>query len=360
VNRSRLRPRFGAILATALFTIALVPGLASAADTRLLSITMSPPSRVSIPAEGTGPYATMFQVRIMNDGGQNLAHTALTINANATNNTELALVTIYDPTPGGTDASPTFCSTSDEVITCSYPGLGAGLERTVAVVVSVTHDYVAAVPAAALFTASVTTNNENGSNTQTFGASSGGFAVEATGDNTVATFALENVPEDLSTTGVGGDAGNLSTNVKFTSGNKELVQINEGSSTSGFYVCPTGVSQACQTEYSEVTTSSGFFSAAPFFTWKLTAVVPKTYSLSQGFVAHYPVGATTFVFNDPNNDYWMLLFKNKSALCGTNVAAKIASAHQCILGAPTLTKYDKTHNLLVVTVVMDHQGGMKY
>ena len=58
--------------------------------------------------------------------------------------------------------------------------------------------------------------------------------------------------------------------------------------------------------------------------------------------------------------YWTLFFKNKSALCGTDVGAKIASAHQCILGAPTLTKIDRTTNLLIVTVVMDHQGGAKY
>jgi hypothetical protein len=356
VSGPRLRSRrVGAILATAVFTIALMPGLASAADTRLLTITMSQPTRVTVPAPSKGPYATMFQVQIMNGGGQNLAHTVLTVDANATDNTELALATIYDPAPGGTDASPTFCSTSGAVITCNYAGLGAGQERTVAVVVSVGEDYVAA--AGPLFTATVTTNNENGTNAQTFTTSSGSFAVEATGDNTVATFALENVPQDLSTTGVGGSAGNLSTNVTFNTSSKELVQINEGSSTSGFYLCPAGLS--CQPDYSEVTTTSGFFSTTPFFTWKLSAIVPKTYSLSQGFVAHYPAGATTYLTNDPAN-YWTLLFKDKSSLCGTNVAAKIASAHHCILGTPSLTKYDKTSNLLVVTVVMDHQGGMKY
>ena len=439
MSGSRFRSRrFGAILATALFTIALMPGLATAQDTRILWIGAPDlsvvdannvpvnsgklyvnqgqlnqlPTKVSKPA-GTTPNATMFQVEILNTGGQNLAHTILTINADAQGTLRcpivppatqpsatcldsekvsprcpvvppatvpsatcldsLKLATIYDPNPAGQDdASSTFCSKSGDVITCNYGSLGPGASRTVAVVVNVTSDYDAASQITPLFSAAVTTNNENGSNTQTFSADSGpqfdsngdpiagtAFTVDAFADNSLYTFALDGVSEDLSTSLVGGAAGNLNTKVSFNSANKELVRINEGSTTtSGFYLCPSGLS--CQDDYSEATTTSGFFSTSPFFTWKLTAIVPKTYSLSQGFVAHYPAGATTYVFNDPTNAYWTLLFKNKSALCGTDVAAKILSAHQCILGTPTLTKYDKTSNLLVVTVVMDHQGGMKY
>jgi len=441
VSGSRFRNRrFGAILATALFTIALMPGLATAQDTRILWIGAPDlsvvdannvpvnsgklyvnqgqltqlPTKVSKPAAGTGPNATMFQVEILNTGGQNLAHTILTINADAQGTLRcpivppatappatcldsqkvsprcpivppatvpsatcldsLKLAKIYDPNPAGQDdASSTFCSTPGDVITCNYGSLGAGASRTVAVVVNVTSDYDAASQVTPLFSATVTTNNENGSNTQTFSADSGAefdslgnpipnalfYKVSAFAENSLYTFALDGVSEDLSTSVVGGAAGNLNTKVSFNSANKELVRINEGSTTtSGFYMCPSGLS--CQDDYSEATTTSGFFSTSPFFTWKLTAIVPKTYALSQGFVAHYPVGATTFIEPDPTNAYWKLLFKNKSALCGTDVAAKILSAHQCILGTPTLTKYDKTSNLLVVTVVMDHQGGMKY
>ncbi len=343
---SRARSRLGATLATALFTIALVPGLVTAADTRLLSVTISTPTRVSVPAAGKGPYATMFQVNILNSGGQNLAHTVLTINANATANPQLALVTIYDP-DGGNDADSTFCTTSGSTITCSYAGLSAGQSRTVAVVVSVTSDYVAT--SGALFTATVTTNNENGSNQQTFNADSGTFAVESTGANTLSTFALDGLSEDLGTSGVGGAGGNLNTNVKFHTSAKELVQINEGTSTAAIYPCPAGLS--CQPDYSEVTTTSGSFATSPFFTWKLTAIVPKTYSLSQGFLAHFPTGMATA--------NWILYFKDKSALCGTNIDAKIAAAHQCIKSL-SLTKLDKTTNLLVIEAVMDHQGGAKY
>lgn len=352
---SRVRSRrLGAILLTALFTIALVPGLTSAADTRLLTISMSQPTRVSVPAPDKGPYATMFEVRIANDGGQNLAHTVLTIDANATDDTELSLVTSYDP-DGGDDASSTFCTTTGTTIVCDYASLSAGAARTVAVVVAVTSAYDATPPQGVLFSASATTNNENGSNQQTFTADSGSFAVEATEANTLATFVLDGIVGQNLSTGNTGGSNKLNTNVTFNTANKELVQINEGDSqTLGLYACPAGLS--CQPDFSEVTTTSGSFANSPFFTWKLTAIVPKTYALSQGFVAHYPTGATSYVPGAPG--YWTLLFKNKSALCGTDIDAKIASAHQCIKTL-SLTKLDRTSNLLVVEVVMDHQGGMK-
>jgi len=344
------------MLATTVLTFALVPGLASAADTRLLSINMTQPTPVSVPDDGLGPYATMFQVQIANTGGQNLAHTVLTIAANA-GAAGLSYAVKYDP-DGGNDASDTFCTPSGNTITCDYASLGANASRTVAVVFTVSDGYVA--PASgALFTASATTNNENGSNTQTFPVNSGSFAVSAFGENAVSTFVLDGViGENLFTSPVGGAAGKLNTNVTFNTANKELVSINEGTTGSGvnaLYQCPSGL--VCQADYSEVTTTSGSFTNAPFFTWKLTAIVPKTYSLSQGFVAHYPAGATTYLTNTPG--YWTLLFKNKSALCGTDIEAKIASASQCIKTL-SLTKFDKTNNLLVVEVVMDHQGGLKY
>jgi len=401
VSGSRLGSRrLGAILATALFTVALIPGLATAADTRILWIgapdltvdtvddgVFKPdnagnlfasgfPTRVSVPEAGKGPYATMFQVEIYNSGGQNLSHTVLKIDANATNNGKLALVDFYDP-DGGTDADSTFCpATTTNVITCSYGGLGAGQTRTVAVVVSVSAGYVAPAAPGILFKSTVTTNNENGSNTQTFSASSGpqldangvpipnspAFAVEPFGTNSLSTFALDGTNTNLATSDVT-STNVLNTAIKFNSSNKELVQINEatsGDGTIGFYKCPAGLS--CQTDYSEATTTSGSFASAPFFSWTLTAIVPKTYSLSQGFVAHYPTGAKTFDFTDTTNAYWILYFKNKSSVCPSTDAAlatKIASAHQCFF-TPTLTKVDKTTNKLVVTVVMDHQGGLKY
>lgn len=367
------------MLAGALLTLALMPGLTTAANTRILwigapDLTVDAdnndipdnsgklfPTKVSVPADGTGPNATMFQVEILNSGGQNLAHTVLKINADVQDVTGLSLNTTYDP-DGGNDASSVFCTTSGDVITCDYGSLGAGGSRTVAVVVNVSDIYVAANQQTPLFSATVTTNNENGSNTQTFTATSGPqfdsqgnpipgttFTVGAFAANSLYTFGLDGVSEDLSTSGVGTTGGNLSTKVNFNTANKELITINEGTSTAAIYPCPTGLS--CQPNYSEVTTTSGSFSTTPFFTWKLTAIVPKTYALSQGFVAHFTTGVTTYD--------WILYFKNKSALCGTDIDAKIAAAQHCIKTL-SLTKFDRTSNLLVVEVVMDHQGGMKY
>jgi hypothetical protein len=342
-----------------------MPGLVTAANTRILWIGAPDlsvdsnndgipdtsgvllPTKVSVPATGAGPYATMFKVEILNSGGQNLANTVLTINADAQGLAGLSLNTYYDP-DGGDDTSSLFCGTSGDVITCNYGSLPAGASRTVAVVVNV-DDTFTATSATGLFTASVTTNNENGQNQQTFAASSGSFKVDAFAADSLSTFALDGKAEDLSTSGVGGSGGNLSTNVKFNTSNKELISLNEGTSTTAIYPCPAGLS--CQPSYSEVTTSSGFFTTAPYFRWTLTALVPKTYSLSQGFVVHFPTGSATYD--------WILYFKDKSALCGTNLDAKIAAQGHCITTL-SLTKYDKISNQLVVEVVMDHQGGLKY
>jgi hypothetical protein len=359
-----------ALLATALLSVP-----AMGADTRVLWIgapdltvdTSNPPdgipdnagildpTPVSVPAAGKGPYATKFEVQILNGGGQNLANTVLIVNADVQNVASLSLNTIYDPDPLGADDD--FCSSTGDTITCTYGSLPAGTERTIAVVVNVTSAYNAGAQVKPLFSASVTTNNENGSNQQTFMATSGpwegsadpGFGVDAFGANGLNTFLLSGQTPSLATAEVGGAAGNLSTQVDFTTSNRELVQINEGTNPVGFYQCPAGLN--CQPDFSEVTTTSGAFGAPQYFRWTLTAIVPKTYALSQGFVAHYPTDAA-----DPD---WILLFKSKAALCGDNIAAKIESQGQCI-NALSLTKFDKTSNQLVVEVIMKHQGGMRF
>lgn len=343
---SRLRSRLGAILATALFTVALVPGLATAANTRDLDISMSV-TKVSVPATGTGPNATKVEVSILNSGTENLAHTVLAIDWNNKDLAGLSLNTYYDP-DGGDDASSTFCSTSDTVITCDYGSLGAGASRTVAVIVNVSSAFTATTTTD-LFRAVATTNNENGSNVQLFPVTSGAFKVTPLNANALFTYLLGGANPTLFTSNVGGDGGNLSTNVKFNNSNNELVAISEGTSSVSLYPCPSGLS--CQPDYSEVTTTSGTFDTTPFFTWKLTALVPKTYTTSQGFLAHSTDGGATYD--------WILYFKDKSAACGTDIEAKIASQGHCIKTL-SLTKFDKTFNLLVVESVMDHQGGLKY
>ena len=364
---SRIRSRrLGAILATAVFTLALIPGLATAANSRTLWIG-SPdaqgnagkllPTTVSVPAAAPAPVnSTEVVVQIKSTDNQTIAHTILTIDSNKSNNAGLSLNTYFDPATG---TKPAACTDDGKVITCSYGNLEARGQRTLAVIVDVAPGYTAGSQTQPLFWSKVTTNNENGSNQQLFIAASGpssddpdapspGFAVSGFNANNVFTFVPPGQAKQLFTSGVGGAGGDLSTNVSFKSAG-EVVAITEGTSNATTYPCPSDLS--CQGSYAEVSTTSGFFSTTPFFTWTVTAIVPKTYSLSQGFVAHYPTGSTT--------SNWRLLFKDRSATCGADVAAKIASAHQCI-SALSLTKLDKTSNLLVVTVVMDHQGGLKY
>lgn len=355
--------RSGAILAATLLIVAAVPGLATAANSRMLFIG-SPdaqtndgklfPTTVSKPGPGAPDNATKFVVQIKSTDNQNIAHTVLTIDADKQHADGLSLGTFYDPNPAAPDdASP--CSASGDVITCNYENLSAGT-RTVAVVVNVTSGYVAP-PAQPLFWAKVTTNNENGSNQQLFVAASGPsddvgtppppFNVSAFDPNLLASFAAPGQVKHLFTSSPT-SGGTLGTTIDFTAHSAgDEVAIKEGASDAGTYPCPQ---PTCISEYSEVSIGDGSFSSTSYLTWKLTALVPKTYVLSQGFVAHFD----TLTHND-----WTLFFKDKSSLCGTNIPAKIASAHQCLIGTPTLSKPVGGFSTLTVIVAMDHQGGMK-
>lgn len=366
MTRNRLGRLATVSLGAALLASASLVGGVSGADTRILWIgapdlttdDVAPfgepdnagilfPTKVSVPGPGLGPYATMFEVQILNGGGQNLANTVLTIDADVQDVATLSLNTIYDP-DGGDDASSDFCSIDGDTITCDYASLSAGTERTVAVVVDVTSAYDVATQVTPLFAASVTTNNENGANQQTFEATSGAFGVDAFGADGLNTFLLDGVTAALGTTGVTG-SNKLSTNVNFNTANKELVSIVEAAATAVKYLCPAGLD--CQPEYSEVTTTTGTFGTAPYFRWTITAIVPKMYALSQGFVAHYPTDAL--------NPDWILPFKSKNSSCGDDIDATIAAQGQCI-NVLSLTKFDKSSNLLTVEVIMDAQGGMRF
>ncbi len=95
-------------------------------------------------------------------------------------------------------------------------------------------------------------------------------------------------------------------------------------------------------------TTSGFFAASPYFTWTIVAKVPKTYSLSQGFLAHYDTNAT---------DYnWILFFKAKASFCGS---LEITSNGHCIKYLD-LSKPVGGVSTLTIIFVTNHQGGAKY
>ena len=310
------------------------------------------PTAVTLPPPAPAPAnATMFQVEVLSTDNQTLAHTVLTINANYQNVAGLSLdpnVPFYasDPT-SPTDAS--FCSASGTTITCNFGNLAAGAHRTIAVVVDVASTYNIAGPTP-LFFASVTTNNENGSNLQTFTADSGTFQVSAFNADQVNSFVPPGQQGNLGTSPLGTTgAGNLSSTVGFKVTGAEIVAVTDGTNLTLAYQCPPGLT--CQPDISQVITSSPSFSTSPYFTWTLTALVPKTYTLSKGFVAHYLDGTTTYD--------WILYFKDKSALCGSNIGATITAQGHCI-SYLNLSKPVGNFETLTVTVVMDHQGGMRF
>ena len=363
--------RLGAILATAIFTIALIPGIATAQNTRDVFIG-SPdaqtnsgkllPSAVTVPAAGL-VNSTLIPVQVKSIDNQTIAHTILTIDWNKSSNAGLSLNAVHfiDLTDDGIDDVAGCSVGSGSIITCNFNNLPARATRTVGVVVDVAPTFDVNAQAQPLFWAQVVTNNENGSNTQKFIAASGpsaddpdapspGFAVGAFDADTVLTFALPNSSNNLANTAPSG-TNKLQAKVAFNTANGKIVAITEGQSTTVLYKCPSGLQQTCQPTYSQVTAGDGAFPNSPFFTWTLNALVPNTYNKSQGYVIHYPTGAT--------NSDWILLFKSSSSLCGTDIAAKIAAQGHCI-SALTLTKVDKSTQLLSVTVVMDHQGGLKY
>jgi catechol 2,3-dioxygenase-like lactoylglutathione lyase family enzyme len=370
VNRSRLRSRrLGAILATAAFTIVLMPGLATGANSRSLFIG-SPDavtndgvissSPVTVPDQAPAPsHLTTFDVQIKSIDNQTLAHTTLTITI--ADYAGLSLNT-YTQQDSCDDAATPGAANGGRIITCDFGNVEAFGQRTVSVLVNVASAYIVAGQPTTLFSAVVTTNNENGSNQQTFTATSGpfpntehpnlppgpGFQVGAHSDDALSTYVTPGNNKHFFTHAVGGE-NKLQTTIDFVAANGETVAVVEGTTAAGVFECPSTL--GCQPFYSQVTVGDGAFEAAPYFSWKLVALVPKTYILSQGFVRHY---------DSLTHSDWILYFKDKSVLCGTDTAGKIAANGGCLSGAPTLSKPVNGFATLTVTVVMAHQGGMKY
>jgi hypothetical protein len=365
---SRVRGRrSGAILAATLFIIAAMPGLATAANTRGLLIgspvltgatkgilTLTP---VSVPVS-PNVHSTYLEVEILSTDNQNLSHTVLAVTL-PKQTTDITVHSPYDPA-GGTDAD--LCTRSDglvnTVFTCDYGSITpANPERTIAFVMDVASTFNTATQAATFASAQVTTNNENGTNQQTFPADSGSFQVQARNANHLASWVPSGqLQKSFSTSGLNdstsGDPGNLSSTITFDTSANETVSLTDGitiKSPTSKYQCPTvPVVLTCRDDYSEAVTTSGFFSASPYFTWTLTAKVTKAYSLSQGFLAHYDTNAP---------DYnWILFFKDKSSFCGS---LEITSNGHCIKYL-NLTKPVGGFSTLTITFVTDHQGGAKY
>ena len=346
--------RVVAIAATAvLIAMGMLSGPASAADSRELYLGSAPLTapgfdndKILLPTAVSQGGTTMFTVSLVSNDNQTVAHAQMSV-AIATTPAGLTLDTFYDP-DGGSDAS--FCAAGASGINCDFGNLPGFAERTIAVVVNVSGSFPTS-GAGALFSATATTNNENGSNQQLFTASSGTFAVLAANANGLNTFAKPGQAKHLETNAIGtGGAGKLQTLVDFTAdGGGDTVAITDGTNPSGKYACPAG--QTCQADYSEVLFSRTDF-GAPYLKWSIKAQVPGTYTLAKGFLVHYTSATTA----DP-----IMFFKDKTVFCGSNIAATLAVKHQCIQTA-TLTKVDKATGFATLTIeaYFDHNGGSRF
>ncbi len=314
---------------------------------------------VLIPTPVNAGFSTAVPIQILNGGNQTLAHVLLSFPITGTSLTSGLTITDI----GGTNAAScwkVFDGSTPPAVTgvsCNFDNLAAGAVRSFFVVVAVSSTFD--TTQTNLFTASVTTNNENGSNLQYFTASSGSFQVLATNPDGLSTFVPPGqLSKSFSTDAVVG-SNKLQTKLDFTqSAGGNLVAIAEDNTTETTYLykCPSGLT--CQPVETTITIQDGLsgtsagFSSSPFLTVTLTALVPKTYTLSKAFVAHYGTDATV-----PD---WILYWGTKSTRCGADIAAKLATIDQCFNSA-TLSKPDATGNqTLVLQFVAKGNGGNRY
>jgi hypothetical protein len=353
VTRARSSRVVAAATAALLIAVGILSGPVSAADSRDLKLGSAPltaPDFVNnlilLPTAVSQGGTTMFTVSLVSNDNQTVANTQMSV-AIATTPAGLTLDTFYDP-DGGTDADT--CGVVAGGIFCNFGNLPGFAERTIAVVVNVSSTFPTS-GAGALFSATATTNNENGSNQQLFTASSGAFAVLAADANALQTFAKPGLAKHLETNAIGTTgAGRIQTLVDFTAdGGGDTVAITDGTNPSGKYACPAGLT--CQADYSEVLFSRTDF-GAPYLRWSVKAQVPGTYTLARGFLVHYTSDTTA----DP-----VMFFKDKTVYCGANIAATLAAKHQCIQTA-TLSKVDKATGFATLTIeaYFDHNGGSRF
>ncbi|MEX1158580.1 MAG: hypothetical protein WEC79_06605 [Thermomicrobiales bacterium] len=332
-------------------------GAALAADSRILYIGSGPlpaGNGVLTPTAVTQGGTTRIDVTVLSGDNQNIAHTVLFFPINGTSLASGLTVSYVF----GSDAS--FCdptgAASATSVQCDFGSLAAGASRTVSILVDVAGDFSLLTPTP-LFTANVETNNENGSNNQIFQATSESFAVDPSSDNDLGTYVEPGLTtaQTVGTAGAQGAGNKLTTAVTFqpSQANGNLVSIAEALGTTFGFDCPSGLN--CQPDATtvDIDGGTGSFDTSPYLTWRLTAQVPKTFTLSKAFVAHYPTGSTT--------SDWQLFWKDKSGRCGTDPGATVEANGQCLLSA-TLSKPDKATGLatLVIEVLTDHNGGMRF
>jgi hypothetical protein len=362
----RARRKATAIAVAAMLAVSIIgSGSAIAADTRILWVgSPPPPSADPPPTPGTigalkftpvsAGGTTKIDYLVKSYDNQTISHVILSIPSVSapTPNGLLTINTVYGPNE---DACGDW-QKGDTILTCDFGNFGALDERSITVVWDVAQSFDTSTTDA--FTASVRTNeqlNPNGSNGQIYEATSGTTLVSPFSANALSTFSTPGQLKRWGTSEVGGQAGNLSTSILFratdTGNVLNITEAGDGSDLALAYPCPEGL--ICQPDLVQVTIDSGDLTfGAPYVEWTLTALVPKTYTLSKAFVAHYKTGETI-----PD---W-ILYNTKPYSCGSNPAATVASKGHCAISF-TLGKPDKVTGLsrLEIKFLSDGNGPARY
>ena len=374
IQPTHRRRRFAAgIITASILALSLVGGSATAANSRILWIGSNlvdangalidadhdgvpDNNQKLIPTAVNAGFATAIPVQLKSGDNQTIAHVVFRFPASGELTSGLTITAV-----GGVDKAG--CPTVDapvSSITCNFDNLPGLALRSFFIVLNAPSQTFADADHP-LLSAQATTNNENGSNLQLFTANSGTFNVQAADANGLSTFVKPSPGQLRQTFNTNGAAGanKLQTKVEFDqSVGGNLVSIAETDSGPGahfLYTCPAG--QSCQPVETTISITNDLSGAAtefgsPFLRVTLTALVPKTYTLSKAFVAHYGASAAT-----PD---WILFWNTKATKCGTNPATILSTNPACFQDA-TLSKPNADgFETVTLTVLMKHNGGARF
>jgi hypothetical protein len=367
VTPRHVRPILASALSITLLALALA-GPAGAADSRDLTIGtdtngdgIPEMDGLLVPTPVTAGGVTKIEVAIASNDNQTIANALLYfpgISATGTRDSlpDGAMITgVFGPDSAGCMPVPT-PTTPASSVACDLGNIAAYGKRDVSFIVSVP----TADSSGTLFTASVETNNENGSNNQIFSADSGGFTIGAFNPDSVSTFIPPGQLKSTNTSSVS-STNHLQTTIEFQASSQDgdAIEIGEASTADGKYPCPAHLT--CQPDYTTVSidNGSGSFSQPPYIKWVLNALVPSSYNPNKAFAAHYKtvtIGGTPTIVND-----WTLFWKNTGDRCGSNLDAAIAATGHCF-SSVTVGPVDKTTGLASAVLVLytNQNGAMHY
>ena len=268
---SRMPARAAGMLAAAMLALSVLAAPASAANSRVYSVTVSTPTPVS--AGGV----TKFDITVDSNDNQTIANMHLSVPGIGNSlPTGVTITTVFGP-----DAA--LCSPPTAAgLSCDLGNIAANGERHISVLASVAASVAGGT--VLTFTASAETNNENGSNLQVERGSASVTAL-AFNANAITTF---NLSGQAGTSALGSPgAGNLHTRVNLLQNNGgagNAIAIVEGTNTTQPAYC-VSLKLTCQLDFADITVNAGA-TVTPYLETTLVANVTSKYSVKKAFVIH--------------------------------------------------------------------------